>query len=510
MSPPNRRQTFGLGLGAGLATGIAGPAHAAIRAPVQEPTFTLLLVNDVYRMAEHEGRGGFPRLTAVVRAERARGVPMLYAHAGDSLSPSLMSGFDRGAHIVELLNIAPPDIFVPGNHEFDFGPAVFVQRMGEANFPVFAANLRDAGGQRLHGLRDSTLVTLGGVKVGLLGLTLSTTAEKSSPGDLVFEPELQAIAREAPALRAAGADLVVCVAHTGRALDEAILATGLVDILLSGHDHDLVVRYDGQRAMVESSFDARFVTALDVFATVTGQGKTRQVAWRPSFRIHDTSTVPPDPEAAAVVARLESRLSRELDVPVGVTEGELDSRIATVRARESSFGNLVADALRSSHKAEIAITNGGGIRGDKLYPAGTVLTRRDILSELPFGNTTVLVSLTGAQIRSLLETGFGEVGRPAGRFPQVSGLAVTVDATRPPGRRISAISVAGGALDESRSYTVASNSFLFDGGNGYSALSEGRTLVSPSDGRLLANEVMAFIREKAPLGVEAQGRIVIR
>lgn len=510
MAPPNRRQTLGFGLGAGLATGLAGEADAAPRIPVQEPTFTLLLVNDVYRMGEVDGRGGFARLTAVVRTERAHGVPMLYAHAGDSFSPSLMSGFDRGAHIVELLNLAPPDIFVPGNHEFDFGPAVFAQRIGEANFPVFAANLRDAQGKPLKGLRDSTLLTLGGIKIGLVGITLSATSEKSSPGDLRFEEELAALSREVPALREAGAELIVCVAHTGRALDDAILASGLVDILLSGHDHDLVVRYDGQRVLVESSFDARFVTAVDVFAEVSGQGKARQVSWRSSFRIHDTSNVAPDPEAASIIGRLEAKLSRELDIPLGTTAADLDSRVASVRAREASFGDLVADALRASLKADIAITNGGGIRGDKLYPAGTVLTRRDILSELPFGNTTVLVSLDGAQIRTLLETGFSDVGRPAGRFPQVSGLTVTVDGSAPAGHRIVAIDVGNVPLDEARSYTVASNSFLFDGGNGYAALSRGRVLVSPSDGKLMANEVMDYIRDTAPIVAAPRQRIIIR
>ncbi|MBT1664034.1 hypothetical protein KK475_28515, partial [Klebsiella pneumoniae] len=91
--------------------------------------------------------GGFARLNAVVKAGRARGVPLLYAHAGDCFSPSLMSGFDKGAHIVALLNLAPPDLFVPGNHEFDFGPTVFAERQAEARFPFYAANLRGADGQ---------------------------------------------------------------------------------------------------------------------------------------------------------------------------------------------------------------------------------------------------------------------------------------------------------------------------------------------------------------------------
>jgi 5'-nucleotidase / UDP-sugar diphosphatase len=87
----------------------------------------------------------------VVKAERAKGGHVVFAHAGDTLSPSLMSGFDRGAHIISLTNMIAPDIFVPGNHEFDFGKAVFFQRTGELRFPLFAANRRGPDGAPWRG-----------------------------------------------------------------------------------------------------------------------------------------------------------------------------------------------------------------------------------------------------------------------------------------------------------------------------------------------------------------------
>ncbi|MCZ7641709.1 MAG: metallophosphoesterase [Pseudorhodoplanes sp.] len=114
-------------------------------AAAQSTTVTFVLVNDIYLMNEETGpdgrkRGGFPRLAAVVKAERARaaasGGHVIFAHAGDTLSPSLLSGIDRGYHIVALINMILPDIFVPGNHEFDFGKEVFLQRMREARFPA--------------------------------------------------------------------------------------------------------------------------------------------------------------------------------------------------------------------------------------------------------------------------------------------------------------------------------------------------------------------------------------
>src|SRR3954451_11354910 len=143
MARISRRDTLGLRLGAGLSVSMLA-AGEALAAAAPDVTFTLLLVNDIYKASDVKGRGGFARLAAIVKAERARGVPMLFCHAGDTLSPSLMSGFDQGEHIVALTNMVKPDVFVPGNHEFDFGKDVYLRRMAEAQFPVFAANMRDA------------------------------------------------------------------------------------------------------------------------------------------------------------------------------------------------------------------------------------------------------------------------------------------------------------------------------------------------------------------------------
>src|SRR6185312_2790009 len=100
--------------------------------------------------------------------------------------PSIMSGFDRGAHIVALMNMIAPDIFVPGNHEFDFGKAVFLERMNEATFPLYGANLRDAAGNALPRFKDRAMLTFDGVRIGLTGLAYEQSARMSSPEDLKF------------------------------------------------------------------------------------------------------------------------------------------------------------------------------------------------------------------------------------------------------------------------------------------------------------------------------------
>ena len=191
MSNPSRRQTLGLGFGAGLSVTMLGSSKEAAAAPAA-PTFTLLLVNDIYRMGDDKGRGGFAKLAAVVKEERARGVPMLFCHAGDTFSPSLMSGFDQGAHIVELTNMIRPDVFVPGNHEFDFGTDVYFKHMRASRFPYFAANIRQADGTPVPGMKDSELFDLGPVKIGLVGIALAATPGMSQ----TRRPEVPAGARD--------------------------------------------------------------------------------------------------------------------------------------------------------------------------------------------------------------------------------------------------------------------------------------------------------------------------
>jgi 5'-nucleotidase / UDP-sugar diphosphatase len=506
----SRRDTLSLGLGAGISVTILASGQEAAQAAPPGPTFSLLLVNDIYKAGDTQGRGGFPKLAAVVKAERARGVPMLFCHAGDCFSPSLISGFDQGEHIVKLTNMIKPDVFVPGNHEFDFGTEVFFKRMGESSFPYFAANLKQADGSPLPGVQAHAMHELGPVKVGVFGIALAATPQMSQSGPLVFGPELETVKAEAAALRAQGADFIVCVSHTDRAMDEMIVRSGAVDVLLTGHDHDLAIGYDGRAVMVESNEEGNFVTSIDVTATVTGTGAQRKVQWTPSFRIHDSMTIEPDPEVQAVVASLEAKLSKELDVVIAKTDVEIDSRTASVRSQETAMGDIVADAIRARTGADCAIVNGGGIRANRLYPVGAEITRRDVLSELPFGNTTVLVEITGADIEAALENGVSQVDTHAGRFPQVSGLTFAFDPKAPVGSRVGEVTVDGAALDPARRYSVASNNFMLAGGDGYGALARGKILVGATDGKLMANVVMSYLRDLGTVKIDVGRRIVTR
>ncbi|MCA3573027.1 MAG: 5'-nucleotidase C-terminal domain-containing protein [Aestuariivirga sp.] len=471
---------------------------------------TFLLTNDIYKVDNRAERGGFARLNAVIKAERAKGGNVIYAHAGDLISPSLLSGLDQGAHTIALTNLAPPDIFTPGNHEFDFGSEVFMTRMGEARFPLFAANLRDADGKPLPGFKDTELRSIGALKLGIVGLTAEDSPVKSRPGDsLAFAPTFDTAIARAEELRAAGADMILVVAHANRALDMRLFNSGAFDIILSGDDHDLALFFDGRTVLAESREEAEFVTAIDVTATIEEKDGNRRVTWFPNFRIIDTAGVTPNPETQAKVDAYNAELDRELNAPIGTTATPLDSRKATVRMGEAAIGNLIADAVREAVKADIAILNGGGIRGNKEYAPGEI-TRRDVLTELPFGNKTVKLEVNGATVLAALENGVSGVENAAGRFPQVSGLTFTADLTKPAGARVTAVSIAGKPLDPAASYTLATNDYMFDGGDGYVMFKDAQPLLGVRDGKLMANDVMAYIVARKSVDPKVEGRIELK
>ena len=489
-----------------LALLVAAPASA------QTAKITFILTNDIYLMgdtlmADGQRRGGFARLAAVVKSERAKGGHVILAHGGDTLSPSLMSAIDRGAHIITLTNMVPPDIFVPGNHEFDFGKANFLRRMADAKFGLFAANMRDAGAKPVPNFKDRDIVELGGIKVGLTGAAYDETKRVSSPEDIEFRKTVPTMQEQAALLRKDGADLVVAVAHIDRPQALELAASNAADLILTGHNHDLFVNFDGRVAMAESSYDAHYVALIDVTVEVKAVEGRREVKWWPQFRIVDTATVTPDPEVAAKVDEFEKQLARELDAPLAVTEVQLDSRNIAVRTGESAIGNLIADAMRAKTGAAIAVTNGGGIRGGKVYPAGSTITRRDVLAELPFGNRVVTIDVGGRALRAALENGFSRMADAAGRFPQVSGLKIEIDPRLPPGKRIVSIKVGGAALQPNRMYRIATNDFLARGSDGYDWFGKATPLLPVDDSPLLANEVMAYLQSLGTVKRGVEGRI---
>lgn len=492
-----------------LPIAVTAGALVAFSAMAEPATLTILHINDLDRMEESDGRGGVPRLAAVIDAARAANQHVLVTSGGDHISPSLLSSFDQGAHMIDLLNQAGIDIAVLGNHEFDFGPAILMERIGEADYPILGTNAIDADGDVVDGTLESWTTEVGDYTIGFFGLTTVSTTEKSSPESVSFLDPVEVAAEMSAQLRDNGADYVIALTHTDVGEDADLLRQGAVDMILSGDDHLLSIYYDGNVALVESASQADYVVEVSITFDTEGEGDAEEVVWTPPvFRTIDTASFAPNAEIQAVVDTYLERLSTELDIEIGTTLSELDSRRVTIRGQEAAIGNLIVDAMREATGADIAITNGGGIRADRTYDPGTVLTRRDILSELPFGNKTITIMLTGAELMAALENGFSAIEEGSGRFPHLSGMTVTVDRDAEPGSRVTSAMVDGAPVDPDATYEVATNDFMGRGGDGYAMFADAERGIDEMAGRLMAAQVIDYVEQNEEVSPAVEGRIV--
>jgi 2',3'-cyclic-nucleotide 2'-phosphodiesterase (5'-nucleotidase family) len=382
--------------------------------------------------------------------------------------------------------------------------------MNEAGFPLYGANLRNADGAALPRFKDRTMLTVGGVRVGLTGLAYEQSPRMSSPEDLRFASTIDTAKVQAAALRNEGADFVCAVLHCNRGDAIKLQYERATELLLTGHTHDLFINHDGKCALAESGYDAHYVTCVDVAISVRQDGDKRAMTWWPQFRVIDTATVTPDADVAAAVARYEAALLDKMSETICTTTVALDSSTATVRTREAAIGNLFADAMRVSMRADAAVLNGGGIRAGKTYEPGARLSQGDMLAELPFNNRIVVIEISGRDLKRAMENGLSLLPRPSGRFPQVSGIEVRFDLARDPGNRVIAMKVAGAALDEGKIYRVAVLDFLARGGDDYTMFREAKHITPDNDAPLLINEVVGYLRKLGTVRTGVEGRVAAK
>ncbi len=243
-----------------LATGAA--ADTAVK-------LTFLGVGDLYNFDAGKVRGGFARLNALAKAERKANPNFIYVFDGDMLSPSLLSGLDKGQNTIDLTNLVPFDIAVPGNHEFDFGAPNFFEKVKASKYPWATISITEPDGSQPPGLSRTMMKEVAGLKIALVPISEDDTPVVSSPGDLKFLPSVSTGIAAAKQARADGADLVVAVTQTNHTQDREMMASHAFDLILSGDDHDYATAYDGITAYVETSIDAQYLDPVDLNVTIS-------------------------------------------------------------------------------------------------------------------------------------------------------------------------------------------------------------------------------------------------
>ena len=494
-------------LAAGLLAGLMLAAPAAVGAEAAKITF--LHVNDIYEIEPQRGIGGFAPLMTLLERERAASHDAVTTFGGDLFSPSILSGLTKGAHMVEMMNAIGTDIAVVGNHEYDFGPEVAARNIAASAFPWLGANVLGPGGDPAGGLVAARILDRGGFKIGFFGILTPETEVISSPGkDIAFAPVIEAARRAVEDLEAQGAELIVALTHLFIAEDRALAANVEgIHLILGGHEHVPISSYESGVMILKSGHNAHYLGVVDLHVERVERDRETSLSVLPEWRLVTTAEVEPNPGVQALVDEHTAMLDEDLGVVIGRTAVELDSRRSSVRAKETRLGNLIAEATRRGVGADVGLVNGGGIRGDRTYPPGSDLTRRDILQELPFGNVTVLLGLTGAEFRAALENGVSQVENLAGRFPQIAGMRFVYDPQAPAGERLVEVEVGGAPLDPAGTYTVATNDYMARGGDGYAALATGKPLIDASDATLMATMVMDYIEAEGTVEPEVDGRI---
>jgi 2',3'-cyclic-nucleotide 2'-phosphodiesterase (5'-nucleotidase family) len=425
--------------------------------------------------------------------------------AGDFLSPSVASSIFKGEQMVAALNAAGLDFATLGNHEFDFGSDLLIQRMAEAKWQWVVSNVVDTNtGKPIGNAAPYVVKTYGSLKVGFIGLCL--TSEQITGDNLthlrMIDPA-EAAATYLPILKSEGANLIVAITHLSFAEDRALAQRfPEIDLIIGGHEHFPITATENRTLISKAGSDAKFVARLDVNRRADGMVE-RFFELMPI-----TDAIPDEPKTAEVVNAYESRLGTELNVVVGTSRVGLDADSVRMRAGETNLGNLIADAMRAEVGADVTIVNSGGIRGDRIYPAGP-LTRRTIVAMQPFGNVICKVAVPGRVILSALDSGVAKLPASEGRFPQISGMTLRVDQTAPAGSRVSDVRVGGQPLDPEKIYTVATTDYQLKGGDGYDMFIGQRVLVGPEAGPLIASALEKYVTARVEVAPAVDGRITI-
>jgi 2',3'-cyclic-nucleotide 2'-phosphodiesterase (5'-nucleotidase family) len=236
---------------------------------------------------------------------------------------------------------------------------------------------------------------------------------------------------------------------------------------------------------------------------LTGDGRLVERSWR--FR-EVSRRVPPDPAVEQLVRAYAGRLERELDTVVGRTTVPLDALTTRLRTQESNLGDFVADALRERLASDVALINGGAIRGNRTVPPGA-LTRRDVSGLLPFSDVVLKLELRGRQIRDALEHGLAQTDRAGGGFLQISGARIVWDPRRPRGERLLAAAVGDRPLADDALYTVAVPSYLARGGDGFRVFAQARALIDGASAPPLLQIVLDAIIARGTIAPALDGRI---
>ena len=452
----------------------------------------ILHSNDV-----HGAITGYACIAALKTDYESRGAEVILVDAGDYSQGTTNVSITKGADAVAMMNAAGYDVVTIGNHELDYGYEQLMDNMSKAEFKVVCADVFDADGTTIFDA-NYTYTTKSGVKVGFFGLLTPEAQTKANPAlikGLTFAiDDLWAVSqKQIDAL--ADADVVICLSHLGVDNETKPYTsydlwnnTKGIDMIIDGHSHTVMTKGDKNEPIQSTG------TAFANIGVIVIDDASKKIESNELVAV--TDTMAKDEAVAAAAEKIIDRVKAEYDVKFAVSKVELNGAKAPNgnRDSETNNGDLITDAmvwqvlqnkdgLTVNEDHVVAITNGGGIRA-AIKPGD--VTKNDINTVLPFGNTVAVVYVTGAELLEALEASTYCTPGAIGGFPQVSGINFTLhtgkayDAnaeTYPNStyygpksiNRVVINSINGKEFKENEIYAVVTNNFCAAGGDTYYA-----------------------------------------
>jgi 5'-nucleotidase/UDP-sugar diphosphatase len=416
-----------------------------------------------------EKTGGYPELAQVLNTYRNQAdTATFFFFGGNSLAPSPLSSLDRGTHIIDLLNSVEPDAMGVTKREFSYFEDELSLRAYEAVFPIVSSNIHDKRSEtNIDGIVNNIIVEQRGFKIGMMSVIDKTAITDYALKNIVVLDPQKAIEKNAAKLRRQGADLIVLLYSTNFVFIDQLLDDKVIDMSFTTsldfatlasetkptHPNAVMVTKLGQVAIMQTTPKA-------------DQQEQPSVSWQAV----DLSEYAKDPTVRNQVDGYSARLDRLLGQPAGIVTTGFTTLRNSVRTEQNAFANLLTDTLREFSHADIALFNGGAIRGNKRYHPGQRLTHRDIAQELPFRSRVALLNISGTQLVIALENGFSMIETVRGRFPHVAGMKVTYDPEAPVNKRVKSVLINGQPLENKRIYKLVTSDYLSSGGDGYNVL----------------------------------------
>lgn len=473
----------------------------------QITTITIFHTNDIHgRVDEGAYDGmGFGKLATIIRELREANPKALLLDAGDTVHGLPIATMVKGESIIEIMNLMGYDAMTPGNHDFNYGQERLVELDEIAQFPILAANVVKEDGTSL--LQSYIIKEVDGLKVAIFGLATPETLFKSHPKGvegLTFQDPVEAAAAMVEELKDK-ADIIIALAHLGmdgESVDTSIKVAENVegiDLIVDGHSHTTLE--EGMvvgNTLIVSTGD--YGINLGVVEITIKDGAVIEKTARLITK-EEAAEVVMDPEVEALVNSIKADQALILSEVIGKATVKLVGEREVVRQGESNLGNLLTDVFLEVTGAEIAMTNGGGIRGS--INEGDI-TKGDIIRTFPFGNVIQTVQIKGSSVKAMLEHGTDAYPALKGAFPHVAGISYTIDLNKSVGDRVVDIMINGQPLDLDRQYVLATNDFLAAGGDGYTMLKEA---VALNEFIAMDEALVAYIQEREVIAPAIEGRI---